>query len=94
MSPARSSPSPAGNPSPDVARVALPSTRCHEEDTLSTPELDPATADSMEQDADFAIEHDRPTFADQHPTGEALEADESTPRGRGGDGGMDVADPS
>ncbi len=61
---------------------------------MSTPELDRPTAESMEQDAEFASEHDRPTFADQHPTGRALETDESTPTGRGGDGGMDVQDPS
>jgi hypothetical protein len=56
---------------------------------MSTPEIDPNTAASMEEDADFAGEHTKPTYADEHPQGEDIETDESTPEGTGGDGGMD-----
>lgn len=51
---------------------------------MSTPNIDPTTAESMQQDADFADEHTKPTHADEHPTDEQLETDESTPRGHGG----------
>ncbi|MGY1982802.1 hypothetical protein, partial [Nocardia gipuzkoensis] len=51
---------------------------------MSTPNVDPTTAESMQQDADFADEHTKPTHADEHPTGEELETDESTPRGHSG----------
>jgi hypothetical protein len=47
-----------------------------------TPEIDQNTADSMEEDADFADEHTRPTFADEgSPEGAE---DESVPDGHGG----------
>lgn len=52
---------------------------------MSTPEIDPRTAESMEQDADFAEEHDKPTFADEHDG----DADESVPDGLAG---MDAGD--
>ncbi|MGQ4619585.1 hypothetical protein [Nocardia sp. R7R-8] len=51
---------------------------------MSTPNIDPETAESMLQDADFADEHTKPTHADEHPAGEQLETDESTPRGHSG----------
>jgi hypothetical protein len=54
---------------------------------MSRPEIDPDTAASMLEDADFAEEHTRPTYSDE-PAPE--EPDESMPTGRGGDGGMDV----
>ncbi|MFF1614258.1 hypothetical protein ACFVYA_41380 [Amycolatopsis sp. NPDC058278] len=34
---------------------------------MSTPEIDPVTAESMEADADIAGEHTEPTFRDQEP---------------------------
>lgn len=37
---------------------------------MSTPEIDPVTAEDMEEEADFADEHTEPTFADQDPSGE------------------------
>jgi hypothetical protein len=52
-------------------------------------DIDPVTAESMEQDEDFAEEHTKPTHADEHPMSDELESDESTPTGPGGDGGMD-----
>ncbi|MEU4343303.1 hypothetical protein AB0H00_18830 [Nocardia sp. NPDC023852] len=51
---------------------------------MTTPEIDPTTAEAMQQDSDFAEEHSKPTHADEHPTDEELEIDESTPRGHGG----------
>ncbi|WP_169332714.1 hypothetical protein [Nocardia araoensis] len=51
---------------------------------MSTPNIDPETAESMQQDADFADEHTKPTHADEHPAGEQLETDESTPHGHSG----------
>ena len=56
---------------------------------MSSPDIDPATAESMEEDADFADEHTEPTFRDQHPTGEDVGSDESQPKGEGGAGGME-----
>lgn len=54
-----------------------------------TPEIDPQTAESMLEDADFAGEHTRPTVADERTGGPHRGPDESEPEGRGGDGGMD-----
>ncbi|MGW5720082.1 hypothetical protein ACWEVP_28210 [Amycolatopsis sp. NPDC003865] len=34
---------------------------------MSTPEIDPVTAESMEEDADVGGEHTEPTFRDQDP---------------------------
>ncbi|WP_410671489.1 hypothetical protein [Amycolatopsis sp. cmx-4-68] len=34
---------------------------------MSTPEIDPVTAESMEEDADIGGEHTEPTFRDQGP---------------------------
>jgi hypothetical protein len=34
---------------------------------MSTPEIDPVTAEAMEQDADVGGEHTEPTFRDQEP---------------------------
>jgi hypothetical protein len=45
------------------------------------PDIDTITAESMLQDADFAEEHKRPTFADE-PATEG--PDESVPSGLGG----------
>jgi hypothetical protein len=49
---------------------------------MSRPEIDPVTAESMEQDADFADEHTRPTYADEDSPEQA--SDESVPDGEGG----------
>lgn len=50
---------------------------------MSTPDPDrPSTADRDEPD--FAEEHAEPTHADEHPTGEQIETDESTPREHSG----------
>ncbi|MCE7010950.1 hypothetical protein LWC34_50330 [Kibdelosporangium philippinense] len=46
------------------------------------PEIDKDTAESMEEDADFAGEHTKPTFADEDSPEKA--ADESVPEGQGG----------
>ncbi|MEU4673399.1 hypothetical protein AB0F91_36955 [Amycolatopsis sp. NPDC023774] len=52
---------------------------------MSTPEIDPVTAESMEQDADFGQEHTEPTFRDQPPAS----SDNNTEDEGGGDhGGM------
>jgi|1185.fasta_scaffold1740343_2 hypothetical protein len=51
---------------------------------MSTPEIDPVTAETMEEDGDFAEEHTKPSHAD-----EDRDSDESTPKGTAGDGGMD-----
>ncbi|WP_185845755.1 hypothetical protein [Kibdelosporangium aridum] len=45
------------------------------------PDIDAITAESMLQDADFAEEHKRPTFADEPST---ERPDESVPSGHGG----------
>jgi hypothetical protein len=47
---------------------------------MSTPEIDPVTAESMEEDADIGAEHTKPTHADEEPEGK----DESVPEGHGG----------
>jgi hypothetical protein len=52
---------------------------------MSGPQIDPNTAESMEEDADFAAEHTRPTYADEDSP-EGAE-DESVPHD---DGGMDM----
>ncbi|MET0133367.1 MAG: hypothetical protein ABW215_07210 [Kibdelosporangium sp.] len=49
---------------------------------MTGPDIDPDTAASMEQDADFASEHSRPTFADEDSPEQA--PDESVPDGEGG----------
>ncbi|SDZ34997.1 hypothetical protein SAMN05421504_11382 [Amycolatopsis xylanica] len=49
---------------------------------MSTPEIDPATAASMEEDADFAGEHTEPTLHDQD--GDETGSDE----GRSDSGGL------
>ena len=54
---------------------------------MSRPELDPNTAEIMEQDADFADEHKRPTYADEDSPEQA--EDESVPDG---EGGMDLGE--
>ncbi|MEV7095117.1 hypothetical protein AB0M80_19985 [Amycolatopsis sp. NPDC051045] len=48
---------------------------------MSTPEIDPVTAESMEDDADIGGEHTEPTFRDQEPR--AGDSDEEDPD-RGG----------
>jgi hypothetical protein len=50
---------------------------------------DPVTAESMEQEPDFAEEHSRPTVAADQADRADTEPDESVPEGTGGDGGMD-----
>ncbi|MEV6876203.1 hypothetical protein [Amycolatopsis sp. NPDC051128] len=46
---------------------------------MSTPELDPVTAESMEDDADVGAEHTEPTFRDQEsrPAGDDEENTDS-----------------
>lgn len=44
---------------------------------MSTPNIDPRTAAEMQEEPDFADEHTKTTHADEHPTGEDLETDES-----------------
>ncbi len=51
---------------------------------MSDPDIDPVTAESMQQDADFAEEHTKATHADEHPAGKELETDEATPHGTSG----------
>ncbi|TQM33682.1 hypothetical protein [Nocardia bhagyanarayanae] len=51
---------------------------------MNTPNIDPKTAEAMQDEPDFADEHTKPTHADEHPAGEDLETDESTPREHGG----------
>ncbi|QIS09545.1 MULTISPECIES: hypothetical protein [Nocardia] len=51
---------------------------------MSTPEIDPTTAESRQQDPDFAEEHRKPTHADEHSQPDAIERDESTPDEHGG----------
>ncbi|WP_410645862.1 hypothetical protein [Amycolatopsis sp. lyj-346] len=48
---------------------------------MSTPEIDPVTAESMEADADIGGEHTEPTVRDQEPR--ANDSDEEDPD-RGG----------
>lgn len=52
---------------------------------MSTPEIDPVTAESEQQDADFGGEHKEPTFRDQPPEPTEGADDESS---RGDAGGM------
>jgi hypothetical protein len=54
---------------------------------MTGPDIDPDTAESMEQDADFAGEHTRPTFADEQSPEKA--PDESVPDD---EGGMDLGE--
>ncbi|MEU7632850.1 hypothetical protein AB0C34_23140 [Nocardia sp. NPDC049220] len=51
---------------------------------MSTPKIDPKTAAAMQEEPDFADEHTKPTHADEHPTGEVIETDESTPNEHSG----------
>ncbi|MDQ0379626.1 hypothetical protein [Amycolatopsis thermophila] len=56
---------------------------------MNSPEIDPVTAESEQQDADVGDEHTEPTYRDQAPTGDDVGSDESAPGGEGGPGGMD-----
>ncbi|MBF6133384.1 hypothetical protein IU501_10275 [Nocardia otitidiscaviarum] len=60
---------------------------------MNTPEIDPTTARERQREADFAEEHSKPTHADEHPQGETIERDESSPEGEGGDGGLERSSP-
>jgi hypothetical protein len=72
--------------SPSTKRCMMAPARNHSAET-SEPQVDQNTAESMEEDADFADEHTRPTFADEDsPEGAA---DESVPEG---EGGMDMTE--
>jgi hypothetical protein len=53
---------------------------------MSSPEIDPVTAESEQQDADLGGEHPEPTYRDQDPAGEEVGTDES--RDEGDSGGM------
>jgi hypothetical protein len=55
---------------------------------MSSPDIDPVTAESEEEDEDFGTEHTRPTYSDEPST---EEPDESVPSGEGGAGGMNVS---
>ncbi|NKQ52497.1 hypothetical protein HFP15_06355 [Amycolatopsis sp. K13G38] len=59
---------------------------------MSSPDIDPVTAQSEQEDADFAGEHTEPTYRDQPPTGEDVGSDEAT--SESGPGGMDPDHPS
>lgn len=50
---------------------------------VNTPDPDPRTTVDRDE-PDFAEEHSEPTHADEHPTGEQIETDESTPEGHSG----------
>ncbi len=52
---------------------------------MSTPEIDPVTAESEQQDEDFGGEHTEPTFRDQPPAAGGSGDDESS---RGDAGGL------
>ncbi|ONI81668.1 hypothetical protein ALI144C_20485 [Actinosynnema sp. ALI-1.44] len=49
---------------------------------MTGPQIDPDTAASEEQDADFAGEHTKPTFSDERSPEKS--DDESVPDGEGG----------
>jgi hypothetical protein len=51
---------------------------------MSTPEIDPVTAESMEEDADFGGEHTEPTFRDQGPGADRKLLDEDDNDDSGG----------
>jgi hypothetical protein len=51
---------------------------------MNSPQPDPATAESQEQDSDFAEEHDEPSLADEHTNSPGMKPDEATPRGLSG----------
>ncbi|MGW4487433.1 hypothetical protein ACWEOE_26745 [Amycolatopsis sp. NPDC004368] len=53
---------------------------------MSTPEIDPVTAESMQEDADFGEEHTEPTFRDQVPEPSGTTTEDE---GRSDHGGMD-----
>jgi len=60
---------------------------------MNTPSrLDSETAFSQEQDADFAEEHTKPTYADEHTGRPNTERDESVPPAEDV-GGMSVPPP-
>lgn len=60
---------------------------------MHTPsQLDPETAFSQEQDVDFADEHTKPTYADEHTGRPNTERDESVPPDNDM-GGMSVPEP-
>jgi hypothetical protein len=48
---------------------------------VSTPEIDPVTAESMEDDADVGGEHTEPTFRDQESPPAAGSDEENTDSG-------------
>ena len=51
---------------------------------MSTPNPDPRIRADLDDEPDFADEHAELTHADEHPVGEDLETDESTPSGSSG----------
>ncbi|MEU4311071.1 hypothetical protein [Nocardia sp. NPDC024068] len=51
---------------------------------MNTPNPDPRTAAELQDEPDFADEHSETTHADEHPVGEDIESDESTPTGSSG----------
>jgi hypothetical protein len=50
--------------------------------------------DLPDEDADFADEHSSTTFADEAQGGPGSAAEPESPRGQGGDGGMDLDTPA
>lgn len=57
---------------------------------MSDRRLDEDTAESEMEDADFGEEGDNTTFAGEQADRVNTDPDESTPEGRGGDGGLDM----
>lgn len=53
-----------------------------------------ARREPPDEDADFADEHSSTTFADESTGGPGSDAEPESPRGQGGDGGMDLDTPA
>jgi hypothetical protein len=61
---------------------------------MTTSDRDPVTAQDMLDEPDFASEHDKPTFADEHAGRPGMEPDESTPSDRADAGGFNPQAPT
>ncbi len=61
---------------------------------MTTPDRDPVTAQDMLDEPDFASEHDKPTFADEHASRAGMEPDEAASSDRAGAGGLDPEAPT
>jgi hypothetical protein len=60
---------------------------------MTSQERDPRIAQELMDEPDFAAEHDKATFADEHVDRPGMEPDESTPSDRTGAGGLDQQTP-